>query len=182
MAKTKQPSSLGGVKFDAIISRDRTYEAEVPSYPVESGFPISDSILRSPLAMNVTAFISNTPVTWKNQLGNTSNRMEKVVKDLENLYFAGKPVTFITGNKVYHDMAITSLTVPETAEMQSAIEVQIALKQVEVTKTKTTTIPASYGMSGTTGDSGGSSSTEEKKEEGFLSKACSLIFGLFKKK
>ena len=181
MAKVYTPSSLGGVKFDAIISRDRTYEAEVPTYPVESGFPVSDAVLRSPLALNVTAFISDTPVTWKRQLGNTRSRVSKVVKQLENLYFAGEPVTFITGNKVYTNMAITSITVPETEEMKTAVEVSISLKQVEVTKAKTTTIPSSYGMSGTTGDSGGSASTEEKKEQGFLGKVCSLLFGLFNK-
>ena len=65
--------------------------------------------------------------------------------------------------------------------MKTAVEVQISLKQVEVTKAKTTTIPASYGMSGTTGESGGSASTEEKKEQGFLSKCCSLLFGIFNK-
>lgn len=182
MARTTVPSSLGGVKFDAIVSRDRNYTADVPTYPVESGFPVSDAVLRNPVEMSVTAFISNTPVTWKNQLGNTRSRVTKVCKDLENLYFAGKPVAFRTGNKYYTNMAITSLTIPETAEMQNAVEVQISLKQVEVTRTKTTTIPASYGMSGTTGDSGGSSSTTEEKEEGPLKKACSLLFGLFKKK
>jgi len=181
VAKAKIPASLGGVKFDAIISRDRTYEAEVPTYPVEDGYSVSDAVLRSPLALNVTAFISNTPVTWKSQLGSTRNRVETVTKQLEDLYFAGKPVTFITSNRVYSNMAITSLTVPETAEMQNAVEVTISLKQVEVTKAKTTTIPSDYGMSGTTGDSGGSAATEEKKEEGFLSKCCSLLFGLFKK-
>lgn len=181
VAKVYTPSSLGGVKFDAIINRDRTYEAEVPTYPVEDGYKVSDAILRGPLTMNVTAFISDTPVTWRRQLGSTRNRVSRVVKQLENLYFAGEPVTFISGNKVYRNMAITSLTIPETEEMVNAVEVSIALQQVEITRAKTTTIPASYGMSGTTGDSGGSSSTEEKKEEGFLSKACSLLFGLFKK-
>lgn len=181
MAKTYSPSSLGGVKFDAIINRDRNYDAEVPEYPVESGFPVSDAVLRSPLVLNVTAFISDTPVTWKRQLGNTSNRVSKVIKQLENLYFAGEPVTFISGNKVYTNMAIKSISIPETEEMKTAVEVQITLKQVEVTRAKTTTIPSSYGLSGTTGESGGSASTEEKKDQGFLSKACSLLFGIFNK-
>ncbi len=182
MPKTYVPSSLGGVKFDAVINRERTYEAEVPTYPVENGYKVSDSILRGPMTMSVTAFISNTPVTWRNQLGSTTNRVSRVCKELEKLYFAGQPVTFISGNKVYSNMAIVSISVPETPEMLNAVEVPISLQQVEITKSKTTTIPASYGMSGTTGESGGSSSTEEKKEEGFLSKACSLLFGLFKKK
>ena len=107
--------------------------------------------------------------------------MSKVIKQLENLYFAGEPVTFISGNKVYTNMAIKSISIPETEEMKTAVEVQITLKQVEVTRAKTTTIPSSYGLSGTTGESGGSASTEEKKDQGFLSKACSLLFGIFNK-
>ncbi len=182
MAKVYLPSSLGGVEFDAVISRDRNYSAEVPTYPVESGYSVSDAVLRSPLALNVTAFISNNPVTWNRRLGGSQNRVTKVIKQLEDLYFAGKPVTFRSGNKYYSNMAITSLTIPETADKQNAVEIQISLQQIEITKAKTTTIPASYGMSGTTGDSGGSSSTTEEKKEGFLSKACSLLFGLFKKK
>ena len=181
MAKVYTPSSLGGVKFDAIISRDRTYEAEVPTYPVESGFPVSDAVLRSPLALNVTAFISDTPVTWKRQLGNTRSRVSKVVKQLENLYFAGEPVTFITGNKVYTNMAITSITVPETEEMKTAVEVSISLKQVEVTKAKTTTIPSSYGMSGTTGDSGDPRVPRRKRKKDSSPKRVRLFLACSRK-
>jgi len=181
VAKVYTPSNLGGVQFDAIISRDRAYEAEVPTYPVEDGYKVSDAVLRGPLSLSVTAFISNSPITWRRQLGNSQNRVSRVCKQLEKLYFSGDPVTFTSGNKVYRNMALVSLTIPENAEMMNAVEVSFQLQQVEITKSKTTTIPASYGASGTTGESGGTASTTEEKKEGFLSKACSLLFGLFKK-
>ncbi len=175
------PARLNGIKFDAIITRDRSYEADVPEYPVENGFYVSDAILKLPYQLNVTAFISDTPVTWKRELGRSRGRLQRTLNQLENLYFSGQVVSFITSSKVYSSMAITSLTIPETAEMGNAVEVQFTLKQIRVTRAKTTTIPASYGMSGTTGASGGASSTTEK-ESTPIKKACSILFGLFKRK
>ena len=180
MPIAKLPSRIGDIKFDAIINRDKTLTAEVPEYPVEDGFPISDAILRKPLELSVTAFISNTPVTWRRQLGDTHNRVSRVTKQLENLWLSGEPQTFISGGRSYKDMAITSLTVPETPEMLNAVEISMTLKQVEVTRSRTT-IPSSYGMSGTTGDSGGSASTEKSEDESFIKKAGSILFNLFNK-
>ena len=181
MRKATIPANLNGIRFDAIITRDRSYEADVPEYPVEDGFSVSDSILKKPFQLNVTAFISDTPVTWKKEFGKTSGRLQKTLKQLENLYFSGQIVTFTTSSKVYSSMAITSLTIPETAEMGNAVEVQFTLKQVRVTKAKTTTIPSSYGLSGTTGASGGVSSSSEKNSEK-TEKACSVLYGITKGK
>lgn len=181
MPIARTPSRLGDIKFDAVINRDKTLTAEVPEYPVEDGFPISDAILRKPLELSVTAFISNTPVTWRRQLGDTHNRVSRVTKQLENLWLSGEPQTFVSGGRSYRDMAITSLTIPETPEMLNAVEISMTLKQVEVTRSKTTTIPSSYGMSGTTGDSGGSASTEKNEDESFIKKAGSILFNLFNK-
>ena len=61
------------------------------------------------------------------------------------------------------------------------LKISMTLKQVEVTRSKTTTIPSSYGMSGTTGDSGGSASTEKNEDESFIKKAGSILFNLFNK-
>lgn len=175
--KLAKPASLGGVQFDAIIKRERSYEADVPEYPTEGGFYVADSILRRPLRLTVTAFISDTPVTWKSLFWNTKGRKNRVIKELEDLYFAGKPVSFETSSKVYPNMAIASLVVPEEAEMKNAVEVQIELKQVMITETKTTTIPDSYGLSGDTGASGGSANTTEENQEESEG-ACSLLYGL----
>ena len=179
MVKATVPASLDGIYFDAIITRETTYESDVPEYPIETGFYVTDAILRKPVTLNVKAFISNSPVTWRHL--RSSNRLSSTVKKLEELYFSGKLVTFSTSKKVYTSMAITSITVPETEEMANAVEVSITLKQVRVTKSKTKTIPADYGLGGDTAESGGTANTTEEKEEGPIEKACSWLFGLFKK-
>ena len=180
MKKAKVPASINGIYFDAIINRETSYEADVPEYPVETGYYTSDAVLRKPITLNITAFISDNPVTWKKQLKET-NRLSKTIAKLENLYFSGSLVTFTTSKKTYTSMAITSLTVPETEEMANAVEVKISLKQIRIVKSKTVTIPAEYGLSGSTAESGGTSSTTPAEDEGETSKACSWLFGLFKK-
>ena len=178
MKKATTPATLNGIAFDAIITRDTTYEADVPDYPIETGFYVTDAVLRKPVTLNVTAFISNTPVTWREL--RSPQRLSKTLKKLEDLYFSGELVTFATSKKVYTSMAITSLTVPETEVMANAVEVTFTLKQVRITKSKTKTIPASYGLGGTTAESGGTANTTEEKSEEKTKKSCSWLFGLLK--
>ena len=77
-------------------------------------------------------------------------------------------------------MALTSLTVPETAEMANAVEVKFTLKQIRIAKSKLQTIPSDYGMSGSTGQSGGTANTKEDKSS--TQKSCSILFGLLNNK
>ena len=69
MAKATQPVSINGLEFDALISESRTLEATVPEYSVETGFSVSDSIILSPEKMEMTLFVTNTPVTWYRRHG-----------------------------------------------------------------------------------------------------------------
>lgn len=176
--KAKAPASLNGIKFDAIISRETSYEADVPEYPVENGYYTSDAVLKKPITLSVTAFISDNPVTWKTQL-KEANRLEKTLKKLEDLYFAGELVTFTTSKRTYTSMAITSITIPETNEMANAVEVGIELKQIRIVKSKTVTIPDSYGLSGSTAESGGTVSTTNENSEDVVDQACSILFSMF---
>lgn len=89
MARAKQPVSINGIEFDALIDESRTLEATVPEYSVESGFSVSDAIILSPEKLDMTLFVTNTPVTWYNRHGGSQNRVDSVVKQLEELYYAG---------------------------------------------------------------------------------------------
>jgi hypothetical protein len=186
VGKATRPASLNGIEFDALITESRSYEADIPDYPTEDGFNVSDSILRRPFILDVTAFISDTPVTWKNRFGSTKNRTKKVLAMLEDLYFNGSIVTFTTSDKVYKNMGITSLTIPKTKENGLGVEVTFQLKQIRVTKAKTTTIPASYGKSGKTGASGGTASTSSgsgsssssSSKDSESQKASSILYGM----
>ena len=59
----------------------------------------------------------------------------------------------------YDNMAIESLTISRTNEYGYAREIPIRLKHIRITKSQTTTIPASYLKSGATGAAAGTAST-----------------------
>lgn len=79
--------------------------------------------------------------------------MDSVVKQLEELYYAGEPVTIVTSDATYSNMAIESITFSKSTEVGYAREIPISFKKIRVTSAKTTTIPDSYGKSGATGAS-----------------------------
>ena len=159
MGKATQPVSINGLEFDALIDESRTLEATVPEYSVESGFSVSDSVILSPEKLSMTLFITNTPVTWYRRHGASPTRVDSVVKQLEELYFAKEPVTIITSDATYTSMAIESVTISKGLETGYARQIPISFKKIRVTTAKTTTIPDSYGKSGKTAASAGTAST-----------------------
>lgn len=159
MGKAKQPVSINGVEFDALIDSDEGYEAQVPEYPTEKGFSVSDNITLKPETLNMTLFVTDTPVTWKNRHGGGPGYTEGIVAQVKALYFAKQPVTVTTSESVYENMAITNLNIKKSTEVGYAREIPIVLKKIVVTESATVTIPDSYGKSGTTGASAGTAST-----------------------
>lgn len=166
MAKAKIPVSVNGIEFDALISEERTLEATVPEYAVETGFTVSDSIILSPERLNMVLYVTDTPVTWASRHGSGFGRTEKVIKELEQLYFKKAPVRIVTSSKVYTNMAIESLSFSKTVEVGYAREIPISFKKVNFTTSVTTTIPENYGKSGPTGESAGSANTSAESTDG----------------
>ena len=159
MGKATQPVSINGLEFDALIDESRTLEATVPEYSVESGFSVSDSVILNPEKLSMTLFVTNTPVTWYRRHGASPTRVDNVVKQLEELYFAKEPVTIVTSDATYTSMAIESITISKSLEIGYARQITISFKKIRVTTAKTTTIPDSYGKSGATAASAGTAST-----------------------
>lgn len=179
MARPTIPSSLGGIEFDCIIDRTTTYEAEAPEYPIESGFYVGDSILRKPIQLSVNAFITNTPVTWKGRHAG-QGRVQEVCDKLKKMFFSGELQTFITPSKVYKNMAILSLNIPE-GEYENAVEISFTLKEVTVTSAKTIKISSDYEQSGDSGSDAGTTGTTDEtsgtKKKSLLKRIWGWISG-----
>lgn len=160
MARAKQPVSINGVEFDALIDSEEGYEADAPEYPTEKGFSVSDTIVLKPDTLTMTLYVTDTPVTWRNRLGSGPGKTEAVVKRLKDLFFAKQPVEVVTSDEVYSNMAITSLSIKKSSDVGYAREIPISFKKIVVTETATVTIPDSYGKSGATGASSGTANTK----------------------
>lgn len=166
MARAKQPVSVNGIEFDALMNQTDTLEATVPEYTVEDGFVVSDAIILNPEKLDMVLYITDTPVTWYSRHGSGQDRVETIVKQLQELYFTAEPTTVVTSAKSYTNMAIESLSISKSVEIGYAREVSISFKKIRVTSAKTTTIPDSYGKSGTTQASAGTASTSSGSSGG----------------
>ena len=69
MARAKQPVSVDDIEFDALIDSEEGYEADVPEYPTEKGFSVSDTIVLKADTLNMTLYVTDTPVTWRKRTG-----------------------------------------------------------------------------------------------------------------
>ena len=166
MMASKQPVTIEGIQFDAMLNEEYALEASSPDYIVESGYTIGDSIILSAESLSLTLFVSDKPVTFKSRFGSGGGRVEQVVKAMKDLYYAKKLVSVTTPDAQYDNMAIESLTISRTNEFGYAREIPIKLKHIRTTQSQTTTIPASYGKSGATGAAAGTASTSTGSSSG----------------
>lgn len=187
MKKPKQPVSIDGIEFDALIEQSTEYSADAPEYPTEKGFNVSDTIIISPESISMTLYVTDTPVTWKKRFGATNfQRVDEVVKRLENLFLSRKLFTVVTSDAVYEDMALLSYSISKSADVGYAREIPVTLKRIITTESKTVTIPSSYGKSGATGASAGttnttsSSASNTDSDSGSGSEGGSILYNVSK--
>lgn len=183
MSKARQPVSVDGIEFDALISESRSYEATVPEYAVESGVSVSDDIILGSEKLDMTLYLTDTPVTWREHAGR--GRVEAVIQQLEELYYAKSPVTVVTSEKTFTSMAITSMTISKTVENGYAREIPISFQKIRITSARTATIPSSYGRSGKTQAAAGTANTSSgssgsKSSSGSKGSKSSILYGAAK--
>lgn len=164
--RAKKPVSISGIEFDALIESEETYEADVPEYPTEKGFNVSDTISIKPETLSMTLYITDTPVSWKATHAPAIGRTETVVKSLQEMFFKKQAVEITTTDKVYSSMAITHISIKKSAAAGYSREIPISFKKIVETTSKTTKIPDSYGRSGTTAASGGTANTSSGSSSG----------------
>lgn len=162
--RLKRPVTLDGIKFDVLISQDEQYQAQVPDYPVESGYKVHDSVLPDPLSVDTILYLSNTPVTWRSNIGVSRTRVQTIEERLREIFWNREPVVYKTSDRTYLDMVITSMTISKTQEDGYARKIPITLKQVEVTATKSGAIPAEYTRGGQTEASAGTASVSSDSQ------------------
>lgn len=177
MARAKQPVSVDDIEFDALIDSEEGYEADVPEYPTEKGFSVSDTIVLKADTLNMTLYVTDTPVTWRERTGSGPGKTDGVVRRLKDLYFAKKILEVTTTDCVYSNMVITSMNIKKSVEVGYAREIPITFKKIEVTETATAEIPASYGKSGKTAKAAGKASTTAASTAGSGSSGGSSASG-----
>lgn len=164
--KALQPVTVDGIEFDALIDEQKTYNSTIPSYPVESGFSVSDTIILEPIAIQMTLYVSNTPVTWLHRHGNSVDRVNKICEEIEKMWFAKKLVKVVTRDAIYTNMGISSISIKKSKELGYAREIQLQLQKVTITSRKVVTIPSYALKAGATQANAGTASVSTTSSAG----------------
>jgi len=167
--KGLRPVSVAGIEFDALIDETKTLSAAIPVYPVEEGFPVSDTIIPAPLSIQMTLYISNTPVTWLYRHGSSNDRVNKICERIEDLWLNKELVKIVTTDAIYKNMGLTCITIKKSKEIGYAREISLSAQKVRITGRKTVDIPTYILKSGKTKAKAGSvsaSTTSSKSETG----------------
>lgn len=158
--------TIAGIEFDALIDETKTLAATLPSYPVEQGFPVSDTIILDPISIQMTLYVSNTPVTWLYRHGSSTDRVRKICDRLENLWLDKELVKIVTTDAIYKDMGITSISIKKSKDIGYAREITLSAQKVRVTKREMAEIPADILKSGETQADAGAASTSPSSSRG----------------
>lgn len=157
--KGLKPVSIAGIEFDALLEETKTLSATVPVYPVEEGFPVSDTIILDPLCIQMTLYLSNTPVTWLYRHGSSHDRVNRICEQIENLWFQKELVKIVTTDGIYTNMGITSMTIKKSKEIGYAREISLSAQKVRITERGMVDIPDYILKSGKTQANTGVAST-----------------------
>ncbi len=161
MIRRLQPVSIAGITFDAMLEEQKSLNATIPKYPVESGFPVSDTIILEPISLSFTLYVSNTPVTFLYRHGKSNDRVKKVCEQIEQLWLSKKLVKIVTPDAVYTDMGITSIAIKKSKEIGYAREISISAIKVITTNRTTVDIPGHILKSGESMANAGTATTSK---------------------
>lgn len=157
--KNLKPVSIWGIEFDALIDETKNLSATIPTYPVEEGFPVSDTIILDPVSIQMTLYVSNTPVTWLYRHGTSTDRVNKICNLLEQKWLKKQLAKIVTTEAIYKDMGITSISIKKSHDIGYAREISVSAQKVRITRRKTVKIPSYVLKSGETKANAGTAST-----------------------
>jgi len=133
-----QPNEIGAITLDATLQEVHSRTADITDHPVEGGGTIQDHITNAPKRVEMTGFVTNTPVTILG-IGSSADRVQSAFDELERIFDSREPFTVVSGYKVYENMAFESLDMPRRRE--GAIRFTARLKQLTITQSETVSIP-----------------------------------------
>lgn len=148
--KAREPVSINGAEFDAVIERQEQMSATVPQYPTENGVSISDNVALDAMELTMTLYLTATPITWASRHGTGEEHIDATCEKLRKQYASREPLEVVTSNQTYSNMVIKQMQFKKSEDIGMAMEIPITLTQVTTTSSEKVDIPAGLGKGGTT--------------------------------
>ena len=139
--KSNSPTrpQIGALQLDANITENHSAKNMIPRFPTESGFSVSDAIIREPDTVSLQCIISATALPM--YYGGTAtkdtslNRADNAYSAVKRMQTGARLVNVITGLRTYRNMAISSLSIPRDKGTGMSFIFNIDLIEVRIAST-----------------------------------------------
>lgn len=162
--------SYQALTFDSTPSTGIRRQADVTSYPVESGANVSDHVQIKNNTFKLSGMITETPIRAVRDLlysaGVNGTRISQAITYLDQIFDARQPIILITEHKVYENVILTGISYDYKSEhaMQFDLEFeQIRLVSYAETNVIATKTQGNKNVGGTVKQKGPSSKAAQAK-------------------
>ncbi len=156
--------------FDSTPSTGIRRQADVTSYPVESGANVSDHVQIRNNTFKLSGMITETPIRAVRDLlysaGVNGTRISQAITYLDQIFEARQPIILITEHKVYENVILTGISYDYKSEhaMQFDLEFeQVRLVSYAETNVIATKTQGNKNVGGTVKQKGPSSKASQTK-------------------
>ena len=132
------------IVFDAVTDTGIRRQAEITSYPVESGAEVSDHVQIKNNTFKLSGVITETPVRLEKDLlysaGVNGTRISQAIQYLDKIFDSRQPITLVTEHKVYEDVILSGISYDYKSEF--AMQFDLEFEQVRLVSTATVNVIA----------------------------------------
>ena len=143
----RNPVSIGGIQFDALLSISEKFDSTIPMNTTDRGFETSDDIIPNLMKLEMKLFVTPTPVTWSNIPSHAGRNPRDVVDSLREILNKRQPVFVTTSKKNYDNMMIQKVSVDKNADIGYALEIGVTMTQLVFAPYGKFVLPEDYEVS-----------------------------------
>lgn len=130
---------IGDQILDVAVSEEHNFEAEISSFPVESGSEIIDNIRILPLKISITGIVSNAPLPpVAAKRAGDPNPADSAYRYLSGLRTKRMIFPVTTSLDTFPNMVITSLSIPRAPGGADFLQFTCQMQEVLIVKTEKT--------------------------------------------
>ncbi|EMG7864291.1 hypothetical protein V5L16_000725 [Enterobacter hormaechei] len=132
------------IVFDAVTNTGIRRQADITSYPVESGAEVSDHVQIKNNTFKLSGIITETPVRLEKDLlysaGVNGTRISQAIQYLDKIFDSRQPITLVTEHKVYENVILSGISYDYKSEF--AMQFDLEFEQVRLVSTATVNVIA----------------------------------------
>jgi hypothetical protein len=132
------------IVFDAVPSIGIKRQADITSYPVESGAEVSDHVQIKNNTFKLSGIITETPVRLEKDLlysaGVNGTRISQAIQYLDKIFDSRQPITLVTEHKVYENVILSGISYDYKSEF--AMQFDLEFEQIRLVSTATVNVIA----------------------------------------